>query len=353
MRRGTARCAPTFKDHMSQSILLNAFKGTNKSVPVWFMRQAGRFLPEYRAFKKDRTLQEMFCDPQVAAQITLLPVDILKVDAAILFADILTLPSGMGFKISFVDGKGPVIENPVTKASDVCKVHAMDGLDHVAQTIGLINKSLPDDVPLIGFAGAPFTVANYLIKNNGGLGFPPAARFMIEHPKAFHAFMVKITTNTIRYLNLQKKAGIKAFQLFDTWGGVLRPEDYRGNVLPYVQEIFKAVDLPSIYYLKNCAHLLNEMNTCGSDFLSVCETVRIGGHQVLNKTTKGVQGNLYNGLLYADEKILRAEVRGILTAARRHHKKYIFNLNHGIFPDVAVGQVKCVIEEIRKFKWHD
>lgn len=338
---------------MSRSIFLNAFKGTNTSVPVWFMRQAGRFLPEYRDFKKDRTLQEMFCDPQLAAQITLLPVDILKVDAAILFADILTLPSGMGFQISFVDGKGPVIENPVAKASDVGKVHVMEGLDHLAKTIGLINRSLPVDVPLIGFAGAPFTVANYLIKNGASLGFSPAARFLIEHPKAFHSFMTKITTNTIRYLNLQKKAGIKAFQLFDTWGGVLRPEDYRVSVLPYVKEIFKSVDLPSIYYLKNCAHLLNEMNTCGSDFLSVCETVTLGENPILNKTTKGIQGNLYNGMLYADEKILRAQVRRILSAARRHHKKYIFNLNHGIFPDIEVSKVKAVIDEIRKFKWHD
>ncbi len=229
----------------------------------------------------------------------------------------------------------------------------MDGIGYVPAAITLINKALPSDVPLIGFAGAPFTVANYLIKNTGALGFPPAARLMIEHPKVFHAFMIKITTNTIRYLNLQKKAGIKAFQLFDTWGGVLRSDDYNVHILPYVKEIFANVDLPSIYYLKNCAHLLNEMNKCGADFLSVCETVTLGENPILNKTSKGIQGNLYNGLLYADEKTLRAEVRRILSAARKHHKKYIFNLNHGIFPDVPVSQVKTVIDEIRKFKWHD
>lgn len=337
---------------MSQSIFLNAFKGTNKSVPVWFMRQAGRFLPEYRALKKDRTLQEMFCDPQLAARVTLLPVELLNVDAAILFADILTLPSGMGFKISFVDGKGPVIENPIVSPSDVQRVHTMDGLGYVPATITLVNQFLPSNVPLIGFAGAPFTVANYLIKNSGGLGFPSAARFMIGHPKAFDTLMSKITKNTIEYLNMQKKAGIKAFQLFDTWGGVLRSEDYKTFVLPYVKEIFRAVELPSIYYLKNCSHLLPHMIHSGANVLSVCETVRIGEDPILNKTTKGIQGNLYNGLLYADEKALRSEVRRILTAARKFHKKYIFNLNHGVFPDVEVSQVRIVMDEVRKFKWH-
>ena len=165
--------------------------------------------------------------------------------------------------------------------------------------------------------------------------------------------MAKITANTIRYLSLQKKAGIKVFQLFDTWGGVLRQAEYRQFVLPYVQEIFNSIHLPSIYYLKNCAHLLPEMERCGADVLSVCETVRIGGNDILNSTKKGIQGNLYNGLLYCNEKTLRREVRKLLVAARKHHKKYIFNLNHGIFPDIPVGRVKAVIEEVKRFNWRE
>lgn len=317
------------------------------------MRQAGRFLPEYRAFKKDRTLEEMFRTPELASKITLLPVDLLGVDAAILFADILTLPSAMGFDIVFIDGKGPVIDNPVTGPQDVSRIHDMEDLEFVRKTIGMVNKSLPAHIPLIGFAGAPFTVASYLIKANNALGFSTAARFAIEHPFEFHELMEKITANTIRYLNLQKEAGIKVFQLFDTWGGVLRRDEYKSHVLPYVKQIFKSVDLPSIYYLKNCAHLIKEMEGCGADFLSVCETVCIGDNEILNKTKKGVQGNLYNGFLYADEKTLRVQVRQILNAARKYHKKYIFNLNHGIFPDVPVEKVKIVIDEIRKFKWHE
>jgi uroporphyrinogen decarboxylase len=338
---------------MNESLLLQAFQGKNRTVPVWFMRQAGRFLPEYRALKKDRNLEEMFRTPELASKITLLPVDLLHVDAAILFADILTLPSAMGFDIVFIDGKGPVIGNPIVGPEDVRRIHDMEDVDYVRKTIKLVNQSLPADVPLIGFAGAPFTVATYLIKVHNALGFSTAARFAIEHPVEFHELMAKITANTIRYLNLQKKAGIKVFQLFDTWGGVLRGEDYKNYVLPYIKEIFKSVDLPSIYYLKNCSHLLKQMESCGADFLSVCETVRIGENELLNRTRKGVQGNLYNGFLYADEKTLRAQVRQILTAARTYHKKYIFNLNHGIFPDVPVEKVKIVIDEVKRFKWRE
>jgi uroporphyrinogen decarboxylase len=337
---------------MNQSILLNAFKGTNDRVPVWFMRQAGRFLPEYQAIKKTRKLEDMFRDPELAAQITLLPVNILNVDAAILFADILTLPSAMGFKITFVDGRGPVIDNPIVNENDIKKIHALEGLDYVSETIKRINQHIPAHVPLIGFAGSPFTVASYLLKQSGSLGFPNSVRFLIERPKAFHQLMDKLTSNTIEYLNLQKQAGIKVFQLFDTWGGILRQSEYREFVLPYVKQIFKSVSLPSIYYLKNCAHLLKDMEQSGADFLSVCETVTIGKNEFLNSIKKGVQGNLYNGLLYADEKQLRLEVRQLLKAAQKHHKRYIFNLNHGIFPDTPVSQVKIVLEEIRRFNWN-
>lgn len=336
---------------MNNSLLLQAFKGNNRSVPIWLMRQAGRFLPEYQAIKKTQTLNDMFRTPEVAARVTLLPVDLLKVDAAILFADILTLPSAMGFKIDFIDGKGPVIENPIESPNDVRRVNDLNGLDYVTTTIQMVNRELPSDIPLIGFAGAPFTVASYLIKGKGALGFSSAIRFAMENPKEFHGLMKSITRNTIAYLNLQKKAGVKAFQLFDSWGGLWREGDYETFVLPYVQETFKRVDLPSIFYVKNCAHLIGCMERSGADMLSVCETVVIGDNAVLNKTKKGVQGNLYNGLLYADDQTLRREVKKLLTAARKHHKKYIFNLNHGIFPDTPVDKVKLVIEEVRKFSW--
>ncbi len=335
---------------MGESLLLKAFEGTNECVPVWFMRQAGRFLPEYRKIKEKYTLEEMFRNPEIAAKITCLPVDILNVDAAILFADILTLPSAMGIKLEFNKENGPQIKNPIANAGDVKRLHDFEDLLHVAETIQLTNTLLPDRIPLIGFAGSPFTVACYLIEGGGTVNFTKLFHFMAQEVDAFGALMKILTKNTIDYLNLQKKAGVQVFQLFDTWGGILRAADYAHFDLPNVEEIFQKVDLPSIYYLKNCNHLLALMEHSQANFLSVCHTVVLGHNPVLEKTKKGVQGNLFNGLLYADYKTLEREITDVLLGAK-HYKKYIFNLSHGIFPDVDVNKVKFVIDQVHQFNW--
>ncbi len=322
-----------------QSDLLLAFTGKNKQVPVWFMRQAGRYLPQYQSLKANRPLSELFRDPELAGGITLQPLEVLGVDAAILFADILTMPSGMGFRIEFINGKGPVVHNPIYNPGDLKNFGKFSGLEHVTRTIQLINAILPPSIPLIGFAGSPFTVATYLS--------PKYTRMMYETPKTFHELMDLLTKNTIEYLKQQKEAGIKVFQLFDTWAGTLRREDYEKFVLPYVQRIFKTIKLPSIYYLKNCAHLMDLMEQSGAEMLSVCETVNIKDI----KTKKGIQGNLLNSLLYADDKTLIEETRAVLKAAKAKHKKYIFNLSHGVMPDVDPMKLKLIVEEVHKFKW--
>ncbi len=334
---------------MTPSLFLQALEGKNSRVPVWFMRQAGRYLPQYRAIRAKHSLDEMFRTPELAAQITVQPIPYLNVDAAILFADILTLPSGMGFQISF--GKeGPVIKNPIRTAGDIKRIHDFENLSHVAETIKLTQNSLPQDVPVIGFAGAPFTVATYLIEGETSGNFPKVLQLLYSQPKIFHQLMQKITRNTIAYLNLQKKAGVKAFQLFDTWGGILRREDYADFVLPYVQKIFKSVDLASIYYLKNSQHLLDLMEKSGADFLSLCHAVSLADDPVLSKTKKGIQGNLYNGLLYADYPVLEQEVKKTLKAARKF-KKYIFNLSHGVFPDVSPDKLRFIVDIVHQFSW--
>ncbi len=321
------------------SAFLQAFEGKNKTVPVWFMRQAGRYLPQYQALKAKVPLRDLFRNPELAGAITLQPLEIIGVDAAILFADILTMPSGMGFNVDFVDGKGPVIDNPIRGPEDLKRLGRYSGLEYVSQTIGLINKVIPQSTPLIGFAGSPYTVLTYLCHKH--------QHMMFEDPKAFHGYMKLLTENTILYLKDQKKAGIKAFQLFDTWAGSLRRTEYEEFVLPYVQKIFRSVDLPSIYFLKNCAHLFDLMDKSGADMLSVCETVDIAEI----KTKRGVQGNLLNSMLYAPEKELMAEVDRILKAAKKHHRKYVFNLNHGVMPDVDPEKLKAVVKRIHQFKW--
>ena len=175
-----------------QSDILLAFQGKNQRVPVWFMRQAGRYLPQYQSLKANRPLSELFRDPEIAGAITLQPLEMLGVDAAILFADILTMPSGMGFRIEFVNGKGPVISNPIYGAGDLKRLGKFSGLEHVTRTIQLINAVLPSSIPLIGFAGSPYTVATYLCSKH--------QHMMYENPGAFHQLMDLLTDNTIIYL---------------------------------------------------------------------------------------------------------------------------------------------------------
>ena len=313
------------------------------------MRQAGRYLPQYRAVKQKYSLQRMFQEPELAAQITCLPIDILGVDAAILFADILTLPSQMGFKIIFDGAHGPRIQNPIRNARDAAKIHDFTDLKHIERTIGMVNRNLPADIPLIGFAGAPFTVLTYLIEGNSSQQFAKTLSFIYTKPSAFHRCMEVLTKNTIAYLNLQKRTGIKVFQLFDTWGGALGSDDYRQLILPYIKEIFRKVKLPSIYYIKNAAHLLDSLNTTGADFLSVCHVVPLG-KSLANRIRLGIQGNLFNGLLYADNKTLGKEIDGLLARAQAH-RKYIFNLSHGVFPDVNPEKLKFIVNRVHQFRW--
>ncbi|HLD69565.1 MAG TPA: uroporphyrinogen decarboxylase [Candidatus Omnitrophota bacterium] len=334
----------------TDSLLLQTFEGKNKTIPVWFMRQAGRCLPEYRRIKERYSLEEMFHRPELAARVTCLPIDTLGVDAAILFADILTLPAQMGFQIRFDKNNGPIILNPLERLKDFQNIHDFADLSYVSETIKQVNQKLPGHIPLIGFAGSPFTVLCYLLEGGSSVSFNKTLRFMQEYPSVFQKLLTILTSNTIAYLNLQKKAGIKAFQLFDSWGGILRETDYERWALPYVQKIFKNVDLPSIYYLKNSSHLLSSMEKSGADFLSVCHTVDIGTNRILKKTKKGVQGNLFNGLLYADRRVLAKEIQNVLIGARQY-KKYIFNLSHGVFPDTDVNTLKFIVERVHQFKW--
>jgi uroporphyrinogen decarboxylase len=328
------------------SLFLEAFKGNNRQIPVWFMRQAGRSLPQYQTIKQKYSLEEMFKTPELAAKITCMPIDILGVDAAILFADILTLPTAMGFKIRFDNKEGPVIDTNFK----LSQIRPFQGLPYLSKTIHLVNQSLPPQIPLIGFAGSPFTVLTYLIEGGSSTHFSKTIKFMQSEPKEFHQLMKLLTENTVSYLKFQKKAGIKAFQLFDTWAGILRKEDYEKYVLRYVQKIFKSVDLPSIYYLKNCSHLMEPMEQSGADFLSVCHTVDLRNQAVLRKTKCGIQGNLYNGLLYADTKVILKETHHVLNAVKQY-QRYIFNLSHGIPPDADWRKLKTIVEAVHQFPW--
>ena len=309
------------------------------------MRQAGRYLPEYRALKEKYSLAELFQTPELACEVTCQPIKRIGVDAAILFADILTLPGAMGFDIRFDDKKGPLIG----KLPDFFKIHDFDNLSYVAETIKMVNQRLPKDIPLIGFAGSPFTVLTYLVEGSSAINFTKTFEFMYTHTREYHRLMKLLTANTIKYLQLQQKAGIKAFQLFDSWAGILRPADYAHYVLPYAKEIFDEVDLPSIYYMRNCSHLLNLMDQTSADFLSVCHTVVLGHQRTLEKTKKGVQGNLFNGLLLSnDRETLKKEIKDVVLGGKKHGK-FIFNLSHGVFPGTNPDLVQFITDEVHNY----
>lgn len=340
--------------HVFDSVLLQAFEGTNKRTPVWFMRQAGRFLPEYRQLREAHSLDELFNTPELAAEVTCLPVRRLEVDAAILFADILTLPGHMGFTVSFSakgtggEAAGPVIANPITVPLDVERMRYIKDLPALTETIRLVNQKLPKGIPLLGFAGAPFTVLTYLIEGGSSTNFRKTFAFARQCPHVFRKALEILTDNTIAYLNIQKEAGIKAFQLFDTWGGMLSVADYRQWAYPFAKKIFESVQLPSIYYVKNCCHLLKLMEQTGAQFLSPCHTIDLADPNVLQHSPCGIQGNLNNTLVYADYEELRQEVLKLLTASKRF-KRYIFNLSHGLLPDTDVEKVKFIIQTVHAF----
>jgi len=330
------------------SPLLKAFQGRNKTVPVWFMRQAGRFLPEYRALREKHSLEEMFTTPELAAEVTCMPIDILGVDAAILFADILTLPAGLGFDITFDKKRGPLIANPFEKEGDLDRLHALDDVPHIRRTIRMINEKLPEHIPLIGFAGAPFTVLSYLTEGGSSTNFRKTLRLLTSSPEVFDSLMEFLTDNTIKYYELQRDAGIKVFQLFDTWAGILPRDIYTERVLPYVQKILHHIDLPSIYYIKNSRHLVNALMEVDANILSLCSNVNIRKNKVLQQSGKGIQGNLFPAYLYADDTTLIRAVDDVLQAGRRY-RVHVFNLGQGIFPDTEVSKAKLVVDRVHEF----
>lgn len=330
---------------MAESLLLQAFKGTNTRIPVWFMRQAGRYLPSYQKIRAKYPLKEMFSNPELASDITVQPIEAIGVDAAILFADILTLPQAMGASIEFDNKLGPVVGS--LKSGQ--RFQEFNDLPELRKTIQYTKEKLPENIPLIGFAGSPFTVLTYLVEGGSTVNFNKTFRFMHENNEGFHELMGVLTRSTIKYLNLQKDSRIDCFQLFDSWAGIMRPSDFAHFVLPYVTQIFDEVKLPSIYYVKGCGHLLSLMDKTSADFLSVCHSVVLGHQTTIEKTKKGIQGNLFNGLLYAPENRLKKEVNDVVVGGLKH-PRFIFNLSHGVFPDVKPETLKSIVDTVHSYK---
>jgi uroporphyrinogen decarboxylase len=316
--------------------------------PIWLMRQAGRFLPEYRAIRARHTFLDLCRSPQAAAEVTLQPVDLLGVDAAILFADILLIAEPLGVGLEFARGEGPVIHRPIRSEADVARLAPIDvesALGYVFETVRLVRRALADRVPLIGFAGAPFTVASYVIEGGPSRDYLTTKRLMYEAPKAWHRLMEILGAATAAYLNGQIAAGAQAVQVFDSWVGVLSPDDYRAFVQPHVRALIGALapGAPVIHFGTGTSGLLPLMREAGGDVIGVDWRVdldaawRAVGHDV------AVQGNLDPAVLLAPIPVIRERAQAVLAraAGRAGH---IFNLGHGVLPDTPVEHVKALVD---------
>lgn len=324
------------------------------ATPVWFMRQAGRYMAEYRAIRKKYGLLEIVQQPELAAEVTLQPVRAFNVDAAILFADILLPLQPMGADFEFAKGEGPVIHHPIRTQADVDALRPLnpdETLAHVMEAICLLRTELVN-TPLIGFSGAPFTVASYMIEGGSSRDYKTTKLMMYSAPEIWHAFMDKLSTALAEYLTAQIRAGAQAVQLFDSWVGALSPMDYETFVLPYskkVLEAAQAMDVPVIHFGTGTATLLPLMRQAGGDVIGLDWRVPLDqGWQTVGHN-RAVQGNLDPVALFAPISEMKKRIHDVLRRAEGR-PGHIFNVGHGILQHTPEENVKAAVEIVHEWK---
>jgi uroporphyrinogen decarboxylase len=320
--------------------------------PIWLMRQAGRYMKEYRTLRKKYSFLEMCKNPEIATQVTLQPIKKFRLDAAIIFSDILIPLEPMGVEFEFAKGEGPVFHHPVREIKDVEKLRLIEPEEEVPflmKTIRMVRQELEGKIPLIGFCGAPFTLASYIIEGGYSKNYILTKGMMYQNRPAWDALMVKISDVLIRYLNGQIHAGVQAAQLFDSWAGCLSPTDYEEYVLPYSKRVIHGIDkgVPLIHFATSNATLLELMKQAGGDVIGLDWRVDIGEAWARIGYDVGVQGNLDPVLLFGPVDLIKKEVKRILdrVGGRPGH---IFNLGHGILPNTPVDHVAALIDIVHE-----
>lgn len=334
--------------------LLRAARGeSTEHTPVWYMRQAGRSQPEYREIKEKYSLEEITMQPELCAYVTRLPVEQYNVDAAILYKDIVTPLPGMGIDVKIKAGVGPVISNPIRSAADVDNLREFNAEEHtpyVLDTIKLLTKEQLN-VPLIGFGGAPFTLASYMIEGGPSKNYAKTKSFMVSQPEAWFNLMEKLADMIITDITAQVNAGAKAIQIFDSWVGALHVEDYRVFIKPTMTRIFTELcklNVPLIQFGVGASHLVNEWHDLPIDVVGLDWRLPIkeAGERGI---TKAVQGNLDPTMLLADWSIIEARAKEIIDQGIAHKGGHIFNLGHGVFPDVSPAVLKRLTTFIHEY----
>lgn len=342
---------------MTESLFIATCRGRpGERPPVWFMRQAGRFLPEYRAIREKHSMLDVIRTPELAAEVTLQPVRRFPLDAAIIFADILNPLIGMGIELDFVKGEGPKIFNPVTCLKDVERLTVPapeDNVGYTLEALSLVRKELNNsETALIGFSGAPFTLSCYLVDGEGSKNFQKTRALMLSDMEAFHALQEKLTDLVSDYLVAQANAGAEALQLFDSWLGILGPAEHRLFVAPYidriVQRVKASVDVPVIYFAPGAAALFPHFLSHGADILGVDWRMTLTDASRATQNQIVLQGNLDPLVLaFAPPEYLDAAVDRIIDEGRSL-KGHIFNVGHGLIPQTPIQQVARVVERIRE-----
>jgi uroporphyrinogen decarboxylase len=340
---------------LKNDLLIKAAKGLEVSrPPIWLMRQAGRVLPEYRATRsKAKNFLEFVKNPELACEVSIQPVDILGVDAAIIFSDILVIPEAMGLPYQMIEAKGPWFENTIKTKFDVdaLKIADANDLNYVIKAIELTKKELNNRVPLIGFAGAPFTIFAYMIEGSGSKTFSKAKQFLYTQPELAHQLLDKITQSTIHYLKAQVEAGADLIQIFDSWAGVLTEHMFYEFSLNYISKICNAISslVPVTIFAKDAHYAIEEISktTCSVIGLDWTINPTIARQQAKHKT---LQGNVDPCLLYADEKKIISETQIMLNAFGK--QKYICNLGHGLYPDIDKEKVKFFVDFVKNYNYN-
>ena len=321
--------------------------------PVWLMRQAGRYLPEYRAVRERFSFLELCKTSEAACEVTVQPIDRFGMDAAILFADILLVLEPLQLGLAFRAGDGPALDNPIRSPEDVSRlpqIDVADSLSYVFETVRQVRAALAGRVPLIGFAGAPFTLAAYAIEGGGSRNYLATKRFMLDHPEAWNDLMARLVDVTVDYLTHQVEAGAQALQIFDSWVGHLGPDDYRTAVLPHMKNLFARLpdSVPVIHFGTGASGIIESMTEAGGDVvgldwrISLAEGWRRIGHD------RAVQGNLDPTLHFASFDVIRSKVRNLLEQAGGR-PGHIANLGHGILPGTPVDGVRCFVDAVHEF----
>lgn len=339
---------------LKNDLILRAARGEKtERVPVWLMRQAGRILPEYRKVRSSVSgFIELATTPELAAEVTIQPVDILGVDAAIIFSDILVIPEAMGLPYQMIEQKGPWFEKTIQSEADLKKIRVADpenDLHYVAEALEITKKELDGRVPLIGFAGAPWTIFSYMIEGSGSKTFSKAKKMLYTHPDLSHQLLGMITQSTIKYLKMQLTSGADMVQIFDSWAGILSPVQYDEFGLQYIAKICDAIDeAPVTVFAKGAYFAREKMGKLNCETIGLDWNMDISVSRRLIGDHKTLQGNLDPCVLYSTDQEIERHTTQMLSAFGGH--RHIANLGHGVYPDISFEKVKVFIETVKNWR---